>query len=711
MYSEKQYTGDPAFNNFVSSELNKFKETTQTGNELEDGFITLKELNKEIEKLKYRKAPGWDTITNEHVKHSGHLTKATLAWIMNRIVYEEQLPQTLKRGYIISLPKPNKDKSIKDNNRGITLLTVFYKLFEKILLNREKPWINSFNVMDELQGGGREQISCLHTSYLVQEAIAYNTVKGSNVFVAFLDIKKAFDSVWLPGFLYKLKMSGMRSKPWKLICDAYKSFQCAAYINGTPAPWFNVERGVHQGAPLSMPLYQVFINELIQNLKKSEYGCKIGDIDVTSPAHADDVTVIALYKKALNALLKNAYIYSIKWNFEFNCDKSTVLLWGKDNEPNVPIVIGPNTLKIENSCKHMGITLTTNKHMKKVAIEKRVSNGKKVLYAARGIGSLGVCVPPKALSKIYWSVAVSKMTYGLDVIPITAHELEEMNKAHRHMAKCIQMLPSCTPNPVPLASIGWLSISAYVAIIKLSFMMRVLNLPENNIYRRIMEFRLRDHMNNDDVPQAFNSPTYSMLKLANDYGFKDKIIIGLSGGEYGNINENKREIKKRIKERETNCWKATCLMYDRLKIYRVTIVSISMHAWYIFSNQYPQMCKKVSAVIAIACGTQPKGMYCTTTNTCVLCTRRAPDSPEHILFWCEVLSQIRDNHMQRIISEMPRALQLSFESMPPSEKVVFLISGFRCEYTREWSQIYKECANFVFSMYKERHNIFSNINV
>ena len=562
--------------------------------------------------------------------------------------------------------------------------------------------------MDELQGGGREKISCLHTSYLVQESISYNTSRGSNVFVAFLDIKKAFDSVWLPGFLYKLKLAGMRHKPWKMICDAYDSFQCAAYINGKPGPWFTVERGVHQGGPLSMPLYQIYINELINQLKNSNHGCSIGSMDLTCPAHADDISIMALYKRSLNSLLKIAYQYSLKWNFEFNGNKSVVLLWGKDNDPDIPIVLGSNTLKIVECCKHMGIDLTTNKHIMKENVLRRVSRGKNVVYAARGLGSHMLSVPPKALSKIYWSVAVPKITYGLDVTPITAHDLDELDKNHRMNAKCIQSLPQNTPNAASLACLGWTTLRSYVALLKLNFMFRVLSLPANNIYRNVMEFMLRRYIGGV-LPESSSSPTASMLKVAVEYGIREKLMNGLVTSDYGNVNENKKFIKRIVKEKEFACWRSTCLLYDSLKLYMSITSTISMNAWWYFANYFPQFTKKVSAVIAVMCGAQPRGMHCA-MNICALCASRQPDGPEHVLFMCEALSLLRTMLINDIVSKMPSAMQGSYSRMMPIEKVVFLISGFNCGYyTKEWAHMYRATACFVYHMYKQRHKMYTEL--
>ena len=93
---------------------------------------------------------------------------------------------------------------------------------------------------------------------LLQEVVVYNLSKGENVHVAYFDIKKAFDTVYIPGLLYKLYTLGMEKKIWKIAQDSY-NFQCAALVAGELGPWFVPERSIHQGAPLSKPFYQIYI--------------------------------------------------------------------------------------------------------------------------------------------------------------------------------------------------------------------------------------------------------------------------------------------------------------------------------------------------------------------------------------------------------------------------------------------------------------------
>ena len=218
--------------------------------------------------------------------------------------------------------KSQEDPTVEDNTRGITLLSVLYKLLEMIILEREKDWLEQNDVIDEVQGAGPSKCSSLHVSMLLQEAISYNRNKGNSVYIAFLDIRKAFDTVWVPGLLFKLRQFEMNRKALRFVSEGYKNFQCSVIIDGSCDGWFLPERSVHQVAPLSIRLYQVYVNELLQRIKSNTHGLMIDDIKVTCTSFADDIATGALYKGGLNSHLALAHDYSVKWHFEFSHSKS-----------------------------------------------------------------------------------------------------------------------------------------------------------------------------------------------------------------------------------------------------------------------------------------------------------------------------------------------------------------------------------------------------
>ncbi len=100
--------------------------------------------------------------------------------------------------------KAGKDHTYKDNNRGITLCPFAAKIWELSLLSRFEQWVKKKKLIGELQGASHEKCSSLNTSWLLRETISFNIERGSSVYVCALDLRKAFDSVWIDDLLYRM---------------------------------------------------------------------------------------------------------------------------------------------------------------------------------------------------------------------------------------------------------------------------------------------------------------------------------------------------------------------------------------------------------------------------------------------------------------------------------------------------------------------------
>ena len=55
-----------------------------------------------------------------------------------------------------------------------------------------------------MQFGFKEGLGCTEASFTILETINHMLERGSKVFSCFLDVRKAFDTVWIEGLLYKL---------------------------------------------------------------------------------------------------------------------------------------------------------------------------------------------------------------------------------------------------------------------------------------------------------------------------------------------------------------------------------------------------------------------------------------------------------------------------------------------------------------------------
>jgi hypothetical protein len=350
---------DQEFKLHVEREIKDMAEASiDMESHLLDNPVNTQEVTECIKQLKNKKAPGWDQITAEHIKYGGQALVNMLTCLFNGMIQYEIIPQHLKLGVIIPIPKGDKDSTIMGNNRGITLLPVIGKLLEKVLLERHITWADVSDPLDSLQGAAQPHCSSVHTSLLLQETVAYNLERGSTVYVAMLDIQKAFDTVWTEGLLYKLFQGGMDPKLWRMLQKLYNKFECKVQINGELSEGFEAGRGVHQGAPWSMYLFEKYFNNLLSILKFSGVAAKTEHIKTGSPAFADDLAIICLHKPHIQRLLDKAFLYSQKWRFDFNPNKCAILVFGKDTSPSRVLTLGDARIPFKKAEVHMGILLT-----------------------------------------------------------------------------------------------------------------------------------------------------------------------------------------------------------------------------------------------------------------------------------------------------------------------------------------------------------------
>ena len=136
-------------------------------------------------------------------------------------------------------------------------------------------------------------------------------------------------------------------------------------LEGCIQSGFQLNRGYIKGGPLSMFLYLLFIDDMIRDLCMANIGPMLFDMRVPCVAYADesvsdDIAVLDCSKDGLDQLLEIVYHYSKTWNFEFNSDKSALLIFGKDNQEYLRAELGQNCIKERDKYKHVGIWVTTN---------------------------------------------------------------------------------------------------------------------------------------------------------------------------------------------------------------------------------------------------------------------------------------------------------------------------------------------------------------
>ena len=214
---------DQARQNNVKDELNNYESRYQSGKL--DYAISEKEILTAAKKLKNNKSSAYDMIKNEMIKSTLPFLSKSITHAFNSILNTGKFPKTWKEGIVIPLHK-NGSQFDPNNYRGITLNSCLGKLFCHVLNTRITSELEMMSFLKQEQAGFRKNYRTSDHIFILRTIVDKYVLKsknGSKLFACFIDLKKAFDTVWHDGLFLKLQKAGINGKLYNVIKSMYDS--------------------------------------------------------------------------------------------------------------------------------------------------------------------------------------------------------------------------------------------------------------------------------------------------------------------------------------------------------------------------------------------------------------------------------------------------------------------------------------------------------
>ncbi len=173
--------------------------------------------------MKTGKASGMDRILNEFLKAGKIILVKPIAKMFNDIWSSGKYPKLWSTNTLSTIHKGGPKDNL-DNYRGISVGSCFGKLFGALLSSRMEKTMNEFDLI------GPNQIGFLKGHRTSDHVYVVNTLvnrivkqRGKSIFTAFIDLRKAYDSVDRYFLFNKLWALGFNGNFFESLKSIYKS--------------------------------------------------------------------------------------------------------------------------------------------------------------------------------------------------------------------------------------------------------------------------------------------------------------------------------------------------------------------------------------------------------------------------------------------------------------------------------------------------------
>lgn len=405
---------DKTFENKVLGKLSSYNTGDHPPVPELDKIIDIEELHNTIQKLPSRKAAGGDGIINEMIKATIHELSGPLLILFNKILNEGIFPESWSQGIIVPI---HKSGSLNDPNnyRGITISSCLGKLFTKLMANRLTCWLVSNNILAEQQIGFRPGCRTSDHVFVLKSIIDHMKKKRKKVFACFVDFRKAFDTVWRKGLMFKLYKWGIGTKFCSLLDNMYSQLSSCVRIGDRVTEYFISEVGTRQGCNLSPMIFNLFINDLPNLLYKANTDPIILEGKVIPILmYADDVVLLSKTSSGLNRALNVMNIYCQKWKLKINTEKTKILIFNCKKWDNFKFHLGTSLIEIRKSYTYLGFIMTPSGKFTS-CIKHLGVKAKKAYNSFRFKMTPQSGCPVKVLHKLFYSIVAPIALYGAEV--------------------------------------------------------------------------------------------------------------------------------------------------------------------------------------------------------------------------------------------------------------------------------------------------------
>ena len=418
-----------------------------------DDTPTLEEVKLAINTLKSDKAGGSTGLVPELIKSGGMSLHTRLHCLMVFIWSTGRVPADWRNAEIVPIPKKGDLRSC-DNWRGISLLDVVGKVLARIVQDRLASLADQ--VLPESQCGFRKGRGCVDMIFAARQMIEKSIEHHSDLYILFVDLKKAYDSVPRTALWPALTKLGVPPRMLQVIRALHDGMLAHVRVDGSVTDEFVVTNGLRQGCTLAPMLFNLYFAAVMTHWHSTastpgipvlyRMGRRlVGDrttksrlqsMLVSASQFADDVALYTTTRDNLEIMATEFTASAARWGLTVSVQKTKAMAVGESVDRHDVCLPNGNTIESVQQFTYLGSNLDDHG-----SLDEEVSV--RLRKAAQVYGCLHDAVfgnPALSLATkrhVYQATVLMVLFYGSETWTVKACHLRRLSSFHNH---CIRRI-------------------------------------------------------------------------------------------------------------------------------------------------------------------------------------------------------------------------------------------------------------------------------
>jgi len=408
---------------------------------MKDPVISSELFTYAVSRIKNWKSPGLDCLHGYWIKRFTSVHQRLLCYFNHLITTEGNGIDTwLLKGKTTLIMKNKQIGPVPSNYRPITCLPTFWKLLSFIVSELLYLHLDSNKLFPMEQKGCRQRSRGTKDHLLVDRMIMENARRRcKNLFMAWIDYKKAYDSVPHSWILRCLELYKVHPKLCSFISNVMQYWKVSLYCTDQYYGEINILRGIYQGDSLSPLLFVLALMPLSGILNSTNKGFLLekNGLKLNHLLYLDDLKLFAKSKDELECLLNVVKLFSssICMTFGLNKCATASVVRGKlveSNDVSLDVDVTIPALDVLDSYKYLG--LFENEVIKDSKIKLLVTSNykkrvRKILKSALNGRNVIIAINTWAIPLIRYTAGIVKWTQAeIKALDVSTRKLMTLHK-------------------------------------------------------------------------------------------------------------------------------------------------------------------------------------------------------------------------------------------------------------------------------------------